>query len=77
MKKFRLFLIVIAVTLGICSCVEKVNATIPNIPAPSNYSITRVHWDPIWDMNIYRVTTPRGTFEVIWESSKGGLCILK
>lgn len=77
MKKFRLYLIMIAVTLGICSCVEKVNATIPNIPAPSKYSITRVYWDPIRDMNIYKITTPTGTFDVLWESSKGGLCVLK
>jgi hypothetical protein len=75
MKKFRLFLIMIVITLGICLCIEKVNATIPNISASSKYSITRVYRDPIWD--IYKVTTPTGTFEILWESSKGGLCILK
>ena len=56
-----------------CSCVGKAEAK----PQASSYSITRVHYDVVYDMNIYRVSTPKGTFEVLWEKEKGGLCVLK
>ena len=56
-----------------CSCVGKAEAK----PQASGYSITRVHYDMVYGMNIYRVSTPKGTFEVLWEKEKGGLCVLK
>lgn len=61
--------------LGFTSCVENVNAG--SLATPSRYSIKRVHFDPIMGMNIYKVYTPTGTYEVLWESEKGGLCVLK
>ena len=43
----------------------------------SSYSIERVHYDMMYDMKIYRVKTPNGVYTVLWEESKGGLCVLK
>lgn len=62
--------------LGFTSCVE-VNAGSLSASITSRYSIKRVHYDPIMGMNIYKVYTPTGTYEVLWESEKGGLCVLK
>lgn len=41
------------------------------------YSITRVYTDLVLDMKIYQVSTPRGAYYVMWESTKGGMCTLK
>ena len=49
-----------------CSCVGKAEAK----PQASGYSITRVHYDMVYGMNIYRVSTPKGTFEVLWEKDR-------
>ena len=43
----------------------------------SSYSIERVHYDMMYDMKIYRVRTPQGTYMVMLEETKGGLCVLK
>ena len=76
MKKICIILLSFCMLLGLTSCVEKVNAnTVP--PPTSNYSINRVHYDPIMNFSIYRVKTPTGTFEVLWERDKGGLCVLQ
>lgn len=76
MNRFKLVCIGVAVLITamiMCSCVANVEAA----PQASGYSITRVHYDVVYGMNIYKVTTPRGTFEVLWEKDKGGLCVLK
>ena len=61
---------IVAVFMFMCSFVKS--------EAPqANYSITCVHRDVMMGFNIYKVTTPRGTYEVMWEDEKGGLCVLK
>jgi hypothetical protein len=73
MKKIYIGLLGLCMLLGLNSCV-KVNAA----PTPSNgYSIQRVYFDPILNFRIYKVKTPTGTFEVMWEADKGGLCVLQ
>ena len=63
---------VLFVFMYMCSCVGKAEA----MPQASSYSITRVHYDPILDMRIYRVNTPFGVKYVMWEADKGGMCTL-
>lgn len=76
MKKIYIGLLSLCMLIGLNSCVEKVNAG--TTPAPSSgYSIQRVYSDPIRYFSIYRVKTPTGTYEVLWESNKGGLCVLQ
>ena len=73
--KFIIIAVIALVAIACCtsSCVENVQAQSPS----SRYSIERVHWEPFYDMKIYKVTTPHGTSYVLWEESKGGLCTLK
>lgn len=71
------FIIIAAITLiaiACCaiSCVEDVQAQ----HSSSSYSIARVHWDPMYDMKIYKITTPHGTSYVVHHAN-GGLCTLK
>lgn len=75
MKKIFIGLLGLCMLLGLNSCV-KVNAG--TVSAPSNgYSVQRVYFDPILGFRIYKVKTPTGTFEVLWEADKGGLCVLQ
>ena len=75
MKKIYIGLLSLCILLGLNSCV-KVNAG--TVTAPSNgYSIQRVYFDPILSLRIYKVKTPTGTFEVLWDTNKGGLCVLQ
>ena len=46
-------------------------------PQADGYSISRQYWDPVSSMRIYTVKTPHGTYHVLWESTKGGMCLLK
>ena len=73
--KFIITAVIALIAIAYCasSCVEDIQAH----SSSSSYSITRVHWEPMYDMKIYEVTTPRGTSYVLWEESKGGLCTLK
>lgn len=75
MKKIFIGLLSLCMLIGLNSCVEKVNAN-PSLPSSSNYSIKRVYSDPMTYFSIYRVKTPTGTYEVLWERNKGGLCVL-
>lgn len=73
--KFIIIAVIALVAIACCasSCVENVQAQ----SSSSRYSIERVHWEPFYDMKIYKVTTPTGTSYVLWEESRGGLCTLK
>ena len=76
MKKYLNYFIVVFVTVIVSmmfSSYVKVDET-KEIEA-SNYSIERVHYDMMFE--IFRVRTPNGTFLVMWEETKGGLCVLK
>ena len=78
MKKYLNYFIVVFVTVIVSmmfSSYVKVDET-KEIEA-SNYSIERVQYDKMYDMKIYRVRTPQGTYMVMWEETKGGLCVLK
>jgi hypothetical protein len=78
MKKYLNYFIVVFVTVIVSmmfSSYVKVDET-KEIEA-SSYSIERVHFDHLFDMGIYRVRTPNGTFLVMWEETSGGLCVLK
>ena len=75
MKKIFIGLLGLCMLLGLNSCVK---ANAGTVPASSNgYSIQRVYLDPIFGFRIYKVKTPTGTFEVMWEADKGGLCVLQ
>lgn len=75
MKKIFIGLLGLCMLLGLNSCVE---ANVGTVSAPSNgYSIQRVYFDPMFGFKIYRIKTPTGTFEVMWEADKGGLCVLQ
>ena len=76
MKKIYIGLLSLCMLLGLNSCVEKVNAGTVSAPS-TGYSIQRVYFDPMFGFRIYRVKTPTGTFEVLWEVNKGGLCVLQ
>ena len=75
----RLKVIIIAVialiAIACCasSCVENVQAQ----SSSSRYSIERVHWDVMYSLAIYKVTTPAGTSYVLRDTNNGGLCTLK
>lgn len=73
--KFIIIAVIALIAIACCasSCVENVQAQ----SSSSAYSIKRVHWEPFYDMKIYKVTTPTGTSYVLWEESRGGLCTLK
>ena len=78
MKKYLNYFIVVFITVIVSmmfSSYVKVDET-KEIEAYS-YSIERVHYDMIYDMKIYKVRTPQGTYMVMWEETKGGLCVLK
>ena len=78
MKKYLNYFIVVFVTVIVSmmfSSYDKVDET-KEIEA-SNYNIKRVHYDMMYDMKIYEVRTPHGTYMVMWEETKGGLCVLK
>lgn len=62
----------IAIACCASSCVEDAQAHSSSSP----YSIKRVHWDPMYNMKIYKVTTPYATSYVL-QYSNGGLCTLK
>lgn len=77
MKKYFKYIIVtllVVVSAITFSSYDKVDET---KEINSSYNITRVHYDMMYDMKIYEVKTPRGTFFVLWEETKGGLCVLK
>ena len=72
------FIIIAAITLiaiACCasSCVESAQAQ----SSSSSYSIKRVHWDVMYGLKIYKVTTPTGTSYVLRDDDQGGLCTLK
>lgn len=73
--KFIIIAVIALVAIACCasSCVENAQAQ----SSSSSYSIKRVHWEPMLDMKIYKVTTPNGTSYVLWEESRGELCTLK
>ena len=73
--KFIIIAVIALIAIACCasSCVENAQAQ----SSSSRYSIERVHWEPFYDMKIYKVTTPHGTSYVLWEESRGGLCTLK
>lgn len=76
MKKYLNYFIVVFVTVIVSmmfSSYDKVDET-KEIEA-SSYNIERVHYDMMFE--IFRVRTPNGTFLVMWEETKGGLCVLK
>ena len=78
MKKYLNYFIGVFITIIVSmmfSSYDKVDET-KDIEA-SNYNIERVHYDMMYDMKIYRVKTPYGTYMVMWEETKGGLCVLK
>lgn len=78
MKKYLNYFIVVFVTVIVSmmfSSYVKVDET-KEIEA-SSYNIERVHYDMMYDMKIYKVRTPQGTYMVMWEETKGGLCVLK
>lgn len=74
--KFIIIAVIALVAIACCasSCVE--NAQAQSSSSSSAYSIKRVHWEPFYDMKIYKVTTPTGTSYVLLEESSGGLCTL-
>lgn len=73
--KFIIIAVIALVAIACCasSCVENVQAH----SASSTYSIKRVHWDPMYGLKIYKVTTPTGTSYVLRDDDQGGLCTLK
>ena len=78
MKKYFNYFIVAVATLMVSmmfSSYDKVDE-INEIEA-SNYKIERVHYDVSFHMKIYKVNTPNGTYLVLWEGKRGGLCVLK
>lgn len=46
-------------------------------PQAEGYSISREYYNLTYDMRVYTVKTPYGTYHVLWESTKGGMCLLK
>ena len=42
-----------------------------------HYSVEKVYTNPNSHMNIYRVSTPRGVYYVLHNTTQGGLCTLK
>lgn len=72
--KFIIIAVIALIVIACCasSCVENVQAQ----SSSSRYSIERVHWEPFYDMKIYKVTTPHGISYVL-HYSNGGLCTLK
>ena len=64
-------LIVIACCVSFCA--EKVQAQ----NKKQWFTITRVHWDAMHDLKIYKVTTPTGISYVLRDADQGGLCTLK
>ena len=73
------FIIIAAITLiaiacCVSSCVESAQA---QSSSSSYYSIKRVHWDVMYGLKIYKVTTPTGTSYVLRDDDQGGLCTLK
>lgn len=76
MKKYLNYFIVVFITVIVSmmfSSYDKVDET-KEIEA-SSYNIERVHYDMMFE--IFRVRTPQGTYMVMWEETKGGLCVLK
>ena len=73
--KFIIIAVIALVAIACCasSCVENAQAQ----SSSSTYSIKRVHWDPMYGLKIYKVTTPTGTSYVLRDDDQGGLCTLK
>lgn len=73
--KFIIIAVIALIAIACCasSCVENVQAQ----SSSSSYSIKRVHWDVVYGLKIYKVTTPTGTSYVLRDDDKGGLCTLK
>lgn len=74
--KFKFICVIVVAILALCStsCVE--NAQAFPTTTSSDYSITRVYWDPISELKIYKVKTPNYTVTVLRDDGKGGLCVL-
>ena len=76
-KYFRLICIFICVVISFFVFTSSTKTDEVTEINQNGYDITRVHYDMIYDMKIYRVKTPNGVYTVLWEESKGGLCVLK
>lgn len=61
------------VEVGPVACIPEVES---EHSVQDGFSIERVHYNLMYDMNIYEVRTPKGTYYVLWEKTKGGLCTL-
>lgn len=68
MKKIILILFLI-LSLSSCEEYEK------RFPKSEDYEIELIHCEK--DFEIYKITTPTGTYEVVQDTYKGGLCVLK
>ena len=75
--KFIIIAVIALVAIACCasSCVDSAQAQ--SSSSSSTYSIKRVHWDPMYGLKIYKVTTPTGTSYVLRDDDQGGLCTLK
>lgn len=76
-KYFRLICIFICVVISFFVFTSSTKTDEVTEINQNGYDITRVHYDMMYDMKIYRVKTPNGVYTVLWEESKGGLCVLK
>lgn len=74
--KFKFICVIVAAIIALCStsCVENTQAS--PVTTSSEYSITRVYWDPIAELKIYKVKTPNYTVTVLRDDDGGGLCVL-
>ena len=74
--KFKFICVIVATIITLCSisCVENTQAS--PTASSSEYSITRVYWDPMHELKIYKVKTPNCTFTVLRDDEGGGLCVL-
>ena len=73
--KFIIIAAIALIAIACCasSCVESAQAQ----SNKQSFTVTRVFWDPMYGLKIYKVTTPTGTSYVLRDDDKGGLCTLK
>ena len=73
--KFIIIAVIALIAIACCasSCVESAQAQ----SNKQSFTVTRVFWDAMHDLKIYKVTTPTGISYVLRDADQGGLCTLK